>query len=485
VTDPSELGALDATAQAQLVARGDATAAELVDAAIARIEATNPQINAVIHPLFDRARDRAAAAAAGPFAGVPMVVKDLDGQLAGAPLHLGNKLLKEIGYVATESSYLFDKLEQAGFVIVGKTNTPEFGLQTTTEPHAYGPSRNPWDASRSTGGSSGGSAAAVAAGLVPVAHAGDGGGSIRIPSSECGLFGLKPSRGRVSVGPQDGEVWNGLVARHVVTRSVRDSAAILDVLAGEMPGDPYTAPPPARPFASAIERDPARLRIGLRTDALGGMCEVDAECAAAAEQAAKTLESLGHHVEVASPAALDDAELVGIFLTIVAVNAAGLVAELARMAGRPVTADDMEPGTWSLAEAGRAITAVQYQETLAAAHAWSRRVLAWWHADTAAFDLLLTPTLAALPPELGLLNPIDGDPASATILQTPYAAFAAGCNVTGQPAMSVPVATSDTGLPIGVQLVGAAHREDVLLAVAGQLERAVPWADRRPPIFAG
>ena len=421
---------------------------------------------------------------AGPFSGVPMVVKDLDGQLAGAPLHLGNKLLKEIGYTATDSSYLFDKLEDAGFVIVGKTNTPEFGLQTTTEPHAYGATRNPWDPTRGTGGSSGGSAAAVAAGLVPVGHAGDGGGSIRIPSSECGLVGLKPSRGRVSVGPQDGEVWNGLVARHVVTRSVRDSAAILDVLAGEMPGDPYTAPPPDRPYAGVVGTDPRPLRIGLRTDAIAGMCEVEAECAAAAEATAKTLEALGHTVEVASPDALDESELVGTFLNVVAANVLGLVEELAKMAGRPVTVDDMEPGTWALAEAGRAVSALQYQQTIAAAHAWSRRVLTWWHDPDGAYDVLLTPTLAALPPVLGTLNPVDGDPAMATILQTPYAAFVAAFNVTGQPAISVPVAMSDGGLPIGIQLVGAAYREDVLLALAGQLERAVPWADRRPQIFA-
>jgi amidase len=449
VTDPTALAALDATAQAELVATGECTPTELVDAAITRIEATDPTINAVIHPLFERARARAAAPVAGPFSGVPMVVKDLDGQLAGAPLHLGNKLLKEIGYTAPDSSYLFDKLEQAGFVIVGKT------------------------------------AAAVASGMVPVGHAGDGGGSIRIPSSECGLVGLKPSRGRVSLGPQDGEVWNGLVARHVVTHSVRDSAAILDLLAGEMPGDPYTAPPPAQPFAGVVDTDPRPLRIGLRTDAIAAMCEVDTECAAAAEAAAKTLESLGHTVEIASPDALDESELVTTFLHVVAANALGLVEELATMAGRAVTADDVEPGTWSLAEAGRAVTAVQYQQTLAAAHAWTRRVLGWWHAEDNAYDVLLTPTLAALPPVLGTLNPVEGDPAMATILQTPYAAFAAAFNVTGQPAMSVPVAMSDGGLPIGVQLVGAAYHEDLLLALAGQLERAAPWAARRPQIFAG
>ena len=482
MTDSTDLAALDATAQAALVAEGTVTPLELVDAAIARVEKVNPELNAVIHPLFDRARDRAAGPLTGPFAGVPTLVKDLDGELAGAPLHLGNRLLKEIGYVATENSYLFDKLEGAGFVIVGKTNTPEFGLQATTEPHAYGATRNPWDPTRGPGGSSGGSAAAVASGMVPVAHGGDGGGSIRIPASACGLVGLKPSRGRVSVGPHAGEVWNGLVARHVVARSVRDSAAILDVLAGEMPGDPYTAPPPARPFLDAVGEDPAPLRIGLRTSPLGNICEVDPECVAAAEAAARTLAGLGHHVVEAAPEAFDDIELIGTFLNVMAANALGLVEELGHMAGRPATEADVEPGTWALAEAGRAVTAVQYQQTLHAAHGWSRRMLSWWH--TGEFDLLLTPTLAALPPELGTLNPIDGDPAMGTILQTPYAAFAAAFNVTGQPAISLPVAMSESGLPIGVQLVGAAYREDLLLRVAAQLEQALPWADRRPSIFA-
>ena len=479
----ADLAAADATDQAALVASGELTAAELVDAAIARIEAVNPQLNAVIHPLFDRARERAAAGPTGPFAGVPILVKDLDGELAGAPLHLGNRLLKELDYVGTTNSYLFDRLEAAGFVVTGKTNTPEFGLQTTTEPHAYGPTRNPWDPTRGAGGSSGGSAAAVASGMVAVAHAGDGGGSIRIPASECGLFGLKPSRGRVSVGPQDGEVWNGLVARHVVTRSVRDSAAVLDLLAGEMPGDPYTAPPFAGRYADEAATDPAPLRIGLRTTALASMCEVDPECVTAAEQAAKTLESLGHTVEVATPAALDEAELVVTFLSVVGANALALVEELGRMTGRTITEADVEPGTWALAESGRSVTGVQVLETLHAAHSWTRRVLSWWHDD--GYDLLLTPTLAARPPELGVLNPVDGDPAMGTILQTPYAAFAAGFNVTGQPAASVPLGTGSDGLPIGVQLVAAHHREDVLFRVAGQLERAVPWGNRRPPVRAG
>ncbi len=481
MTDQS-LAALDATAQAALVARGDATATELVDAAIARVEQVNPELNAVIHPLFDRARARAATPLAGPFAGVPMVVKDLDGELAGAPLHLGNKLLKAMGYVATESSHLFDKLEQAGFVIIGKTNTPEFGLQITTEPHAYGATHNPWNVARSTGGSSGGSAAAVASGMVAVGHAGDGGGSIRVPASECGLVGLKPSRARVSVGPQHGEVWNGLVARGALTRTVRDTAAVLDAISGAMPGDPYTAPPPARPFLAEVGTDPGRLRIGIRTTAPAALCEVDPQCIAAATEAARALEALGHIVEEASPSALDDAELIGMFLNVVAANTTAIVDELAEMAGRPITPDDVEPGTWALAEAGRAVTGAQVLHVMNAAHAWTRAMLSWWHDD--GFDLLLTPTLAAPPPLLGVLNDPNGDPAMGPILQTPYAAFVAMYNVTGQPAISIPFAMSTDATPIGVQLVGRAYEESTLLRVASQMESAHPWGNRRPAIFA-
>ena len=410
-----------------------------------------------------------------------MVVKDLDGELAGAPLHLGNKLLKEIGYIGKTTSYIFEKFEQAGFVIIGKTNTPEFGLQVTTEPHAYGPSRNPWNPAHSTGGSSGGSAAAVASGMVAVGHAGDGGGSIRVPSSECGLVGLKPSRGRVSVGPQEGEAWNGLVVRGAVTRTVRDAAAVLDALAGPMPGDPYTAPGLTRPLRSEVGTDPGRLRIGLRTNALANLSEVDAQCVSAAEDAARVLEPLGHTVEVASPTAADEGELIGLFLTIVATNTAVTLEKLGEMAGRPVTAEDVEPGTWALAEAGRSVTALQCLQTLDAAHAWSRRMLSWW---AGGYDLLLTPTLAAPSPPLGLLNDPNGDPAMGTILQTPYAAFVAAFNVTGQPAISIPFATSTDNTPIGIQLVGRAYDEATLVQVASQMETAHPWADRRPAVFA-
>jgi len=478
-----DLSFLDATECAALVTRGDISPLELVDAAINRIEKVNPEINAVIHPLFEEARTAAGAdISAGPFRGVPAVVKDLDGSLAGAPGHLGNKLLKETGWVDDHDSYLFAKLRAAGFVFVGRTNTPELGLQPTTEPLAYGPTRNPWHTDRGTGGSSGGSGAAVASGMVPVGHAGDGGGSIRIPASACGLFGLKPSRGRISLGPDDGESWAGMVARHVLTRSVRDSAAVLDVLAGEMPGDPYTAPPPARPFADEVGADPGRLRIGLRTEAPGAMVATDPECVAAAEDAAHLLESLGHTVEPASPAALDEPELMGMFMVILTTSVVRDLAEIARRAGRAAGPADVEPLTWEYAEMGRAHSSADYVEAVDAMHAWGRRVATWWHDD--GYDVLLTPTMAEPPPMLGDLVPPADNPFEGAARATAFATYTAPFNVTGQPAMSVPLYQWAAGLPIGSHFVAAMNREDVLVRLASQLEGARPWADRRPPVHA-
>jgi amidase len=482
LTTTDELAALDATAQAALVRRGELTAEELVDAAIARIERVNPELNAVIHPRFERARAEAPAAASGPFRGVPIVVKDLDGSLDGEPLHLGNRLLRDLARMGDHDSYLFTKLRAAGFVIVGKTNTPEFGLLPTTESLAYGPTRNPWNPGCSPGGSSGGSAAAVAAGLVPVGHAGDGGGSIRIPASACGLVGLKPTRGRVSLGPTEGEVWSGLVARHVLTRSVRDSAAVLDLIAGAMPGDPYAAAPPTRPFRDEVGAEVSRLRVGVRAATVPGeLVAVDPACIAAATEAGALLESLGHDVTYDAPAALDELELVDVFLTIVATATARDVERLAAVAGRAVRPDDVEAFTWAQYEAGRAISATDHIAAVERASAWSRRMARWWAADGDAFDVLLTPTMAAPPAPLGRIRSEDAE--GAILEATPYVAFTVPSNVTGQPAMSVPFAWHH-GLPIGVQLVAASGREDVLLRVAAQLERARPWTDRRPVITA-
>jgi len=483
----TDLASLDATAQADLVRNGDAHPTELVDAAIARIESVNDELNAVIHPLFDRARAAATAMGAGgggdrPFLGVPIVVKDLDGTLAGAPYNGGNRLLKALDYRPTVTSHIFAKLESAGFVIVGKANTPELGLMTSSEPLAHGPTHNPWDTTRTPGGSSGGSAAAVASGMVPVAHAGDGGGSIRIPASMCGLFGLKPSRGRVSLGPAESEPWGGLVMRHVVARSVRDSAAVLDAIAGYMTGDPNTAPPPSRPYAAEVGADPGKLRIGLRTNAPADLAATDPVCVAAAQDAARLLESLGHTVVEASPVALGEGDLMANFTTVMTSWVRADLAEIAEIAGRPLTADDVEPMTWMYHELGGAFDGGAYVHALNELHRWTRRVVSWWTGD--GFDLLLTPTVAEPPPLLGDIGRQDDGGGNSAARSIPFAAYPAPFNVTGQPAMSVPLYWSDSGLPIGAQLVAAPFRDDLLIRVAAQLEAARPWAERRPPVHA-
>jgi len=474
---------LDATAQAELVRSGEASPLDLVDAAISRIENLNPTLNAVVHPLFESARDVARGALPdGAFTGVPMVLKDLDGILSGAPYHAGNRLLAEIGYVPDTTSYLFEKLLGAGFVFVGKTNTPELGLMPTTEPLAKGPAHNPWNTDHATGGSSGGTAAAVSSGMVPVGHGGDGGGSIRIPSSHCGLFGLKPSRGRVSLGPEEGEAWSGFVMRHVLTRTVRDSAAVLDVLRGPMPGDPCTAPAPSRPYAEEVGAEPGHLRIGLLTQAPGGTTETDPECAATAEDAGHLLESLGHTVEIASPPALGDPAFMDSFMTVVASSARAELDAIALIAGREVGPDDVEPTTWMYGSMGAEISAAQYVAAVHTAQVWTRDVVSWWTHD--GFDLLLTPTCAELPPVLGDLAARPDNPLHAALRAAPFVAFAAPFNMSGQPAMSVPLGMSQSGLPIGAQLVAAPYSEDLLFRVASQLEEARPWADRRPEVHA-
>jgi amidase len=485
-----DLAFLDATAQAELVRSGEIAPIELVDAAITRTEKLNPELNAVIHPLFDKALATATQPIAedAPFPGVPMVLKDLDGPSVGDPYHLGNRVLKEIGYVADHDSFLIARLRAAGFIAIGKSNCPEFGLLPTTEPEAYGPTRNPWNTAHSPGGSSGGSGAAVASGMVPIGHAGDGGGSIRVPASACGLFGLKPARGRVSMGPDNGEDWAGCVVRHVLSRSVRDSAAILDALEGLMPGDPYSAPPPTRPYLDEVGADPGPLRIGLRTRAPGDLAVTDDECVAATEDAARLLESLGHHVEEAAPAAFDEVELLGLFTTILTTGVRSNVDEVAQLAGREVGPDDFEPLTWAQYEMGADMTAIDYLNALHGAHAWTRRMLQWWTAEAdggAGFDLLLTPTMAEPPAVLGDMVGTRDDPWHGLARATPFAAYAAPFNVTGQPAISLPLYwMADHGLPIGVQLVASQNREDVLVRVAAQVEAARPWADRRPPVSA-
>ena len=472
---------LDATAQAELVRTKQVSASELVDHAIAAVERVNPSINAVIHPRFDKARAEAKSGRSGPFAGVPIVVKDLNCQIKGEPYHLGTRFLKNRGYVATEDSYLYERLVRAGFIAIGRTNTPEFGSTITTEPLAYGPARNPWNTDHSTGGSSGGSAATVASGCVAVAHANDGGGSIRIPASECGLVGLKPSKGRISLGPALGESWIGGVVEGCVTRTVRDTAAVLDALAGYESGDPNTALPPSRPYANEVGAKVERLRIGLLSSPLlpGGLDHPDARASVAAT--GKLLEGLGHHVEVAHPAALNEAEFGDMFLAIVIAHIANDVAGLEKMFGVTFTTDDIEPGNHLMSQFGQATNVVAYLSAVNWMHAWTRRVVSWWlpRDGKQGFDVLVTPTLAGPPPKIGALSGDDSTERIREIMQ-----YTAQFNMTGQPGISLPLHMSASGLPMGVQFVGAPYREDLLVRLAAQIESAAPWASRRPAVHA-
>ena len=478
-----DLAWLDATAQADLVRRRQASPVELVEAAIARIEQTNPELNAVIIPRFEKARAEAASPALpeGPFRGVPFLLKDLICCSAGDPHHMGTRFLRDLGFIAPLDTYLAEKFRAAGFVFLGKTNTPELGTLPTTEPEAYGPSRNPWDTSRSTGGSSGGSAAAVAAGMVAAAHANDGGGSIRIPASACALVGLKPSRGRISCGPGLGEMLGGLATEGVLTRSVRDTAAILDAVAGPMPGDPYVAPPPARPFAAEVGASVGRLRTGLLTRPPGGQFAAHPDTVAAAEGTARLLASLGHSVEVSHPETLDDPESAPHFTTMYATGMAHLLDVLGHVVGRALGPADVDALNWGLAEMGRGCSAAQYLATREWIARYTRRVASWW---AGGFDLLLTPTLTAPPLPLGHFVPDPGDPITVGIRAAQLAAFTSPFNLTGQPAISLPLHWGTGELPSGVQLVAAYGREDLLIRVAAQLEAARPWAGRRPPVHA-
>ena len=474
----------DAVALAARMRSGAVSARELVDAAIARIEATNPAINAVIQERFDAARREADGGLPdGPFRGVPILLKDLNAQMPGEPCYLGTTFLKEADYRPPVQNHVVTRLRRAGFVILGRTNTPEFATSPTTEPVSYGPTRNPWDLGRSAGGSSGGAAAAVAAGMVPVAHASDGGGSIRIPASCNGIFGLKPSRGRISRGPQAGEGWGGASTDGVVSRTVRDSAALLDVLAGYETGDPYTAPPPVRPYATEPGVAPGRLRVGVRTDTPGG-APADPACATAVRSAADLLSELGHDVVDASPAAMAEPEYGEHYLPLLTVATAQSLVQWSEVLGREVRIDEVEPFNQVFATMGRTVSGTEYLSHLTWLHAWSRRMVEFWRpADDpgSGFDLLLTPTLASPPVPIGSLVPPADDPLPTMLEVGNWVAFTSHFNVTGQPAMNLPLHWTEpgdghpAGLPVGVQLVGPPFGEDLLLQVAAQVETARPW----------
>ncbi|MEO6571196.1 MAG: amidase, partial [Ilumatobacteraceae bacterium] len=408
----------------------------------------------------------------GPFRGVPFLVKDLGCAMAGEPMHMGCGGLKRAAFRSPVDSFLYESFRAAGVITLGRTNTPEFGSTVTTEPVAYGPTRNPWNIDHSTGGSSGGSAAAVAAGMVTMAHANDGGGSIRIPAGECGLVGLKPSRARVSQGPMLGEGWAGATIDGVITHSVRDTASMLDAISGRRLGDPYVAAPPRRPFADEVGATVGSLRIGL-TPSLPAST-TDPECSLAVERAGELLESLGHHVQIARPAEFYVEDYSHHFITVLAANSAADLAAFAAM-GIELGPDDLEPDNWAMTEIGATISARDYLASITWLHAWSRRLQAWWND----FDVLVTPTLAVPPPPIGWLS----DPVHGTERLTGILLYTAQLNTSGQPAVSLPLHWTPDGLPVGVQFVGAIDDEAGLIRLAAQIESAEPWAQRTPPVF--
>jgi amidase len=465
---------LDATAQAELVRNGTASSAELVDHAIDRIERYNSELGAVIVPLFDRARAEAKNPTPGPFSGVPILIKDICALVADAPYAAGLLPLKNVGYKPPVDSHLVSQLRRAGFIIVGKTNTSELGILPAAEPPAWPPTRNPYDTTRSSGGSSGGSASAVAAGLVPIAHANDGGGSIRIPASCCGLYGLKPTRGRISLAPQLGDVNGGLVSEHVVTRSVRDSAAVLDVLAGNVSGDPYSAPPQLRPYLDELTAPVGRLKIGFYTKhpALDtSLVESHPDCVAAVAHTAKLLEGLGHHVEEAFPAGFHDPEWTSRFLTLWTSGVTYNIDYISRQLGRPIEEHEVERLTWALSELGRMMKGSAYVDAWQWIHANTRETAKFWDD----YDLWLTPTVAEPPVPIGTFASPPDDPLAGIFRAADFTPFTPPFNATGQPACSIPLYRNAAGLPIGVHLVAAMGREDLLLRVSAQLEAAQPF----------
>jgi len=466
-----EFAYLDATAQAELVKKKEVKSIELVEAAIARVEKLNPSLNAVVTTMYDIAKEKAQEQLPeGPFTGVPFLLKDLMASYAGVPMSFGSKLLKD--FVPDHDSELVSRFKRSGLIVIGKTNTPEFGILPTTEPELFDQCKNPWNTERTTGGSSGGSAAAVAAGMVPMAHANDGGGSIRIPASCCGLFGLKPTRGRNPLGPDFGDVLSGLVAEHAVTRTVRDSAALLDATSGPDIGDPYWAPPNARPFAKEVGEDPGKLKIALIKQGYDGQ-EIHPDCVQAVEETAHLCADLGHNVEEASPI-IDREQTTRAFTVIWSAGTASTLKALG------ASREQVEPLSWALYEMGCGFDAPDYLHALQTVQKISRDIARF----QIEYDVLLTPTLGEPPVPLGTFNSTDENPLDGFARSAVFVPFTPICNISGQPAMSVPLFWNSEGLPVGSHFIGRFGEEATLFRLAAQLEEARPWIDKKPPVSA-
>ena len=485
-----ELVEYDAIDLGRLVRKCEISAIELLDITIQRIEKINPKLNAIIHKIYDQAREiaeglnseiKADKANDTIFCGVPFLLKDLIAEYRGAPFHEGSFAVK--GYVSKIDSELVKRHKATGLIIVGKTNTPEFGCLPTTEPTLYGPTVNPWNPGRTPGGSSGGSAAAVAAGIVPMAHGNDGGGSIRIPASCCGLFGLKPTRGRNPLGPLFGDIGSGIVHEHAVTRTVRDSAALLDVTSGPDLGDPYYAPPKERPFLEEVIRESGRLKIGFLTSIPEGWSpetQLHLDCEDAVKDAARLCESLGHMVEEIVPEQLKHPNVPELFGVIFSSFVGHVVAYWEKELGKKIGEYELEPVTWSRYQAGLDKTGADYLVALEEIQRFSRKIARWYHEGS--WDLILSPTLRIPPTNLGAFKTTPEDPTGWLDATLSFTAFTRIQNLTGQPAMSVPLFWNQDNLPIGVQFAGRFGDEATLFRLAAQLEQARPWADKKPPI---
>lgn len=468
-----EYDEMDAIGLAELIKEGAISPHDALAAALERLDAHQPVLNMVVARMEAEALDTIERGLPdGPFAGVPFLLKDLAASYAGVATTFGSRLFE--GFVPDHDTTLVARYRAAGLVIFGKTNTPEMGLSATTEPAAFGPTRNPWNPERSAGGSSGGSAAAVAARVVPIAHATDGGGSIRIPAANCGLVGLKPTRGRNPAGPDVGEGWSGMSAGHVVSRSVRDSAAMLDATHGPAPGDPYAAPPPARAFLDEVGADPGRLRIALGTTAASGV-PVDPACVAAAESAAKLCEELGHTVETADPPYDFDLAL-SAMRVIWSANVRVGVDNRCKALEIDIADAPIEATTRAFAEEGRRHDAAAYAHAIMTMHGIGRRFAAF----QASYDVILTPTLARPPWLLGAIDMGIDDLDRYLADLFGHMPFTAQFNITGQPAISLPLHWTDDDLPVGVQFAGRFGDEATLIGLASQIEAARPWSNRRP-----
>jgi len=473
-----EFDEYDAVGMAELVANKDVTATELLDEAIDRTERINPTINAVSLKHYDEARAAIKAGLPdGPLKGVPFLIKDLHLLLKGTVTTYGSGLFKD--YMADHNATLTQRYIDAGLVIFGKTNTPEFGLTCTTEPRLFGQTKNPWDLSKTSGGSSGGASAAVAAGIIPAANASDGGGSIRIPAAMTGLFGMKPTRGRTPMGPDRGEGWAGQSISHALSRTVRDNAALLDATQGTAPGDPYEVQAPARPYVLDAAQDPKPFRIAVNTKTAGGN-EPEADVLKSIEETVKLLESLGHTVEEAhvdiDPAAFGRAQL-----TMICANIAATIDNRLADLGRDLQQGDIENTTDAMAQMGRAATAADYTRAVTYMHNLGRSYAALHET----YDVYLSPVTGSAPIPLAWLDTMtdNGDEYAERIGK--FVPYTGQFNMTGQPSMSVPLFWNDEGLPIGSMFTGAFGDEATLFQLAGQLERAQPWANKRAPTWAG